>query len=77
MMGLLRRQASRLKIKNKTPNAFRRWVFLIEYFVLATSYFPLQKSIIASRELNFCVRNENRCDLSDESPEQNIQYDLI
>ena len=48
-------------------------VFLIEYFVLATSYSPFS-STIASTELNFRVRNENGCDLCDKSPKQKIQF---
>jgi hypothetical protein len=45
---------------------------LFEHFVLAVSYFS-HKSIIASGELNFCVRNENRCNISDKPPEQSVQ----
>jgi hypothetical protein len=40
--------------------------------MLATSYFPLA-SIIASSRLNFCVRNENRCDPADEPPAYNTR----
>ena len=45
--------------------------FLIKNLVLATSYSPLA-STIASTELNCRVRNENGCDLCDESPELNF-----
>jgi hypothetical protein len=49
-------------------------VFLkIVHFVLADSYSPLS-STIASSELDFCVRNENRYDLTDEPPGQNVQF---
>jgi hypothetical protein len=40
--------------------------------VLADSYSPLT-STIASSELDFCVRNENRYDLTDEPPGHNAQ----
>ena len=46
----------------------------IEYFVLATSYFPLHTSIIAATAFHFRVRNENGCFHSAESPEQKIQF---
>lgn len=43
------------------------------FWRLAT--FP-HRSIIASTELNFGVRNENRCDLCDESPRLNFQSNI-
>ena len=49
-----------------------RKIEFVKYYVLAASYFP-RESIIASTELNFCVRNENRCDLGDKPPKHNIQ----
>ena len=45
----------------------------IDFFVLATSYSRLTTTI-ASTRLNCCVRKENRCDPSDESPEQTNQF---
>ncbi len=45
---------------------------LLKDFVLATSYSRLTTTI-ASTGLNCGVRNENRCDPSDKSPEQKLQ----
>lgn len=41
--------------------------------IVAATYFPLA-SIIGTTALNCCVRNENRCDPSDEALAQNIRY---
>ena len=46
---------------------------LIEYLVLAASYFP-QKSIIAATMFNFRVRNGNGLCHGAEPPKPNIQF---
>ena len=45
----------------------------IKHFVLAPTYFP-RESIIGTTKLNFCVRNENRCDLGVEAPKQSVLF---
>jgi hypothetical protein len=62
-----------LKYTQKHP---LRGVFVFEFFVLPTSYFPSIASIIAAHGLNFSVRNGKRCDPRAKSGEQKIQSSI-
>ena len=67
-----------LIIQKKNPlyyvyKGFFFCINLIKYYMLAVTYFSLA-SIIGTMVLNFCVRNENRCDHHVKPPTYKTQY---